>query len=393
MSVDYSNNNRSGDSVGVRSDGKPKIVWLKDRYPNIAAMHREDETAYEPTPVQEAAAVFSDAGRLFADPVIPFEEKSEPVHVETPQTERSPFARPGTPEAATDMEIVFDEVPAVSYSLPEAAPASVPGDKFPAVSEPVIKPDTDPEISIPRSLRRVLLVIVLAVSTGMVTADVLFFRYLDKHFWNDIDYGPASMFSGIVTGYAKAYTRGMIVILWLSVLVFAVLMITRRIKYTAFYPALLTVLFVVLFFVTNDYHTQRKRITAQAIELSDRVIPSYISTGDNDLTSVVNDEFLDELNLEGMRESMTLWTLMAASLTLFICVLFYQMKRNKAFLWVGIAAGIGTMAGTWKMFEGISELPKYAKYVTVNIGVYAVAMVMAAYAFQRRNRVSLPAED
>ncbi|MBO4325284.1 MAG: hypothetical protein J5845_07835 [Lachnospiraceae bacterium] len=84
----------------------PDIIWLKDRYPEIAARHREDGTDFEPSAAHMAAAAFSDAEQYAMQEyssVTAADQKLElratkPI-ASVPDTTYSPFARPEPDEA------------------------------------------------------------------------------------------------------------------------------------------------------------------------------------------------------------------------------------------------------------------------------------------------------
>ena len=405
MSEQRVNDNRSGSRSGA------KIVWLKDRYPNIADMHYEDETAYEPTPAQEAAAVFSDAGSLAANPMTAFDPAPE---AETPsrdtekawkqsqttdtpsadaffqaEPERSPFARPGTPEADPDMEIVYEAdtfepapVKQAEADTREAAPQTV-------ASVVTKKVYNDPEIKIPLGLKHVFLGLVLFLSAGMIVANTSLIFLTDRPFMTDAKLNPYAIYYNIQIGYLGAFERACYSIAILSGLVFVVLLITRRVKFTAFYPILMTAVFIVLFLVSNDYHKQKKKMLVE----NDNYILDIQGRGywSEYYDDAVSSEEMDEMSLVAMQENMNLWILMAATFAMFACVLFYQLKQKIIFLWINLASGIGAAIGGMRLFDNVSFID--SKYVTINLGVYGLLVLLGAYAFRRKNRVKMPAQE
>ena len=387
MSEQRVNDNRSGSRSGA------KIVWLKDRYPNIADMHYEDETAYEPTPAQEAAAVFSDAGSLAALPVTAFDAEPETEIEQEAETEpeRSPFARPGTPEADPDMEIVYEADTFKPATMKQAEAGTKEAVPQPVAATVTKKNDTDPEIKIPLGLKHVFLGLVLFLSAGMIVANVLFVRYADLNFPAPVELNPYAIYYNILLGYLETFGRARIAICVLSGLVFVVLLITRRVKFTAFYPILMTAVFIVLFLVSNDYHKQKKKMLVE----NDNYILDIQGRGywSEYYDDAVSSEEMDEMSLMAMQENMNLWILMAATFAMFACVLFYQLKQKIIFLWINLATGIGAAIGGVRLFGGIAGAGRYGQYITINLGVYGLLVLLGAYAFRRKNRAKLPVPE
>lgn len=318
--------NKGTDAIGnarrksLNSKNGAEVVRLADLYPEIAAMHREKGTDYAAAPALMTAAAGASA---------------------TAETSTSRTTAPGS-----------------EMQVSEAAVSEVPVSVSPAGFDRI------PEEPKEEKRRTGFKATVIFITALGILANLPFLiesvmglirhnRYFDSN-KTVVNYNSYVYDIGIL--------RGIIMLSLLSVAAYLILLFTKRIIYTFFYPALTFILSILFFLVLNRY---------AAFYGGDRFSP--------DRSMNVPENIRDAQNWA----TGVIFTILAIG----IFLLIYFIKRKQWSLWGALLMGIFAVFCAVFAFGEISGWTEEQIILSCNYGGYPLLTLLYSLAYKEENSI------
>lgn len=291
-----------------------EVVRLADLYPEIAAMHRANGTDHAATPALMAAATGTAAATALAS-TSEAEAISKSI---APGYEDSALARPS-----------YDRIP----------------------EEPK---DSDRRTGLKATA---IFITVMGILANLPFLFEVFLRLI-RHARSFDSNNTVVAYSSYV--YDIGVLRGILVLSLLSVAAYLILLFTKRINFTFFYPALTFILSILFYLVLNRYAAfyGGDRFAPDRT----RNVPSNIQSAQNWATGVV-----------------------FAVLVLGIFMMIYFIKRKQWSLWGALLFGIIAVFCSVCAFGQISGWTDEQIILSCNYGGYPLLAVLYSFAYKEEN--------
>ncbi|MBR5677767.1 MAG: hypothetical protein IKX20_06490 [Paludibacteraceae bacterium] len=218
--------------------------------------------------------------------------------------------------------------------------------------------------------------------------------------------------------YQEAMGRGVISCAVISILAYVVLFITRKAKYTLFFPGLLIALGLIFMYIANaeskqavtfKVPTEMRGFTddewGEKDVCYDNISDTYFIYGYDDYGHYVYEDLgsnpdpdkIRAVNPKYVSDDPILTGTMPWAISLIIpaaimlgCMAIFAGRYYRATLFVNAAAGVGASVITFRIFGKAMTLVKCAPFIGLNCAWYAAAVILYVTAFKELNSKPKP---
>ena len=336
----------------------PEIIRLADMYPDLAARHYQAGTAYEINPI----LLTSEGVNLkpAANPYIQ-SDTYEQHGITAEQPGANPYVQPN---AGIQSNTYMAPGPYMQGNPYMASGPYMQGNPYMAAGpyvqgNPYLDPSVQEEYKTMKRERRTKRLKVAAkifTILGILINIIPFigFVYLVSPRYRD----DTDDFHDI---YEKGMFKIVLILIGVSLVTYIVLLISKRILYTAFYPVFTVLLSVLFLIITNNY------------------------------ISAYREDNLKRFGYEGVsgyikRAQDACVILVVLSILIFICMLLYNIKGFKWVLWLNLLFGAGAVLFGAIAIGQISNIADGMFYMAGNYFGYSLLVLLYAFAYKENNK-------
>ncbi len=348
----------------------PEIIRLADMYPDLAARHYQAGTAYEINPIlltsegvniqpatnpyiqsdtyeQQGITAEQPGANPYVQPNAGIQ--SNPYMASGPYMQGNPYMASGPYMQGNPYMAAGPYVQANPYM---AAGPYVQGN-------PYLDPSVQEEYKTMKRERRTKRLKVAAkifTILGILINIIPFIGFVfmvSPRYRDDTD-----DFHGI---YEKGIFKIVLILIGVSLVTYIVLLISKRILYTAFYPVFTVLLSVLFLIITNNF------------------------------VSAYREDNLKRFGYEGVsgyikRAQDACVILVVLSILIFICMLLYNIKGFKWVLWLNLLFGAGAVLFGAIAIGQISNIADGMFYMAGNYFGYSLLVLLYAFAYKENNK-------